>query len=118
MNRERLFMPVTILFLICAFTFGFIYFYKNIYPIKSVLSKKDVVCNDMPLLEAIELAKSSKCIQEGVLEEDRFDCDKVNGMITIPVDGSEKSNTLCPIYCHIDTNTKKIEVEWLCGGLE
>ena len=118
MNRERLFMPVTIIFIICAFTFGFIYFYKNIYPIKSVLSKKDIVCNELPLIEAIMLAKSSKCIQEGVLEEDRFVCDKQNSRITIPIDASGKRGGLCPIYCNIDTNTKEIEVEWLCAELE
>ncbi len=115
MNRERLFMPVTILFIIGAFAFGFVYFYKNIYPIKSVLSKKDVVCNDLPLIEAIQLAKGSKCIKEGKLEEDRFVCDSKKNRISIPID---KSGELCPMYCHISTDTKDIEVEWLCDELE
>ncbi len=117
MQKEKLFFPITILCIVAAFVFGFIYYYKNIQPIKSVLSKKDIVCGDMPLIEAIELARGSDCMDAGQLNEDLYVCSPDGKRIDISMDVTGEKEDICAASCYIYTDTKDTYLQWMCRGL-
>lgn len=117
MDKERLFMPIMILFVVCAFAFGLIYFYKNIKPITSVLSKKDVVCNEMSLIEAIELAKESDCTDAGTINEDTYVCNEGKSRIDFSIDVIDEKKDICAASCYVYTDSKETYLQWMCRGL-
>jgi len=116
MNKERLFIPVLILFLILVSTFAFIYFHENIKPYTAVLAKKDFVCQGMPLIEALQLAKGGECTQGGELSELQYTCNTKEERIEVVVDVTGEKEGSCVALCYIYTSTREVELDLMCRG--
>lgn len=76
------------------------------------------MCGGISLIEALELSKNSKCTTEGQLNELQYRCNGKEGRIEISIDIGEEKEGECIALCYIYSESRDVDIEWMCRGLE
>lgn len=84
-------------------------------------AEEDPICyspneTGMLLSDAILIAGSSKCMLNGSLEEDDYQCNNVTGTWWIELDPFEEAPG-CNPACVVDIEAQEAEINWRCTGL-
>lgn len=111
MGKERKMMPLLYFFLIAIFVFGFVKFARSLKSTTKVLSYRDAMCGEMLISEAILLAQSSECMQEGTLNVYEYECNEEIERISFPIKLNNEKEEIRAV-CHVFTNSGNTVLQW------